>query len=420
MTFVTPEQENARALRRMRLVAGGLLLAMAGLYVLALYRPGGGPAWSYVGAFAEAAMIGGLADWFAVTALFRHPLGLPIPHTAVIPNNQERIAKALGEFVSVNFLAPDVLRERLAREDIAGALARQLADPDTARRIADGAADALPALIDLFDDATVAEFMKRQMRELGRGARLSSGMGELIRFLTHNGRHQPLIDAAIREAWHYLENHSGDIRLQVRERTGFLWRAIGLDKRASDAMIAALEDTLLAMANDPQHPVRERITELIGRFADDLQRDPDMQKRIEDIVTEALAHPGVEAYLSSLWSELKATAGAIAASRTHPFRASFADAVVRGGAALNADLPVRDSLNMRLRAFLTELAGRHGADAGRLITETIKSWDTKTIVSKIEQGAGPDLQFIRINGTVIGGLIGLLIHQISILIAQPH
>ena len=419
MPALTHNTSGTRSLRTMRLVAGGLLLVMAGIYILALFRPGGGPAWTYVAAFAEAAMVGGLADWFAVTALFRHPLGLPIPHTAVIPNNQERIARALGEFVSVNFLAPDVLRDRLAREDIAGALARQLADPDTARRIAHGAADALPALIDLFDDATVAGFLKRQIRELGRGTRVASGMGDIIRFLTNQGRHQPLIDAAIREAWQYLEGHSADIRAQVRERTGFLWRAIGLDKRASDAMIAALEDTLIAMAKDPDHPVRERITALMRRFADDLQNDPEMQKRIEDIVAEALSHPGVEAYLSGLWSDIKTTSNAIAAAPGHPARAAFADAIMRGGEALTADLPVRESLNIRLRAFLTELAGRHGVDAGRLITETIKSWDTATIVSKIEQGAGPDLQFIRINGTLIGGCIGLVIHQISVLIAQP-
>jgi uncharacterized membrane-anchored protein YjiN (DUF445 family) len=414
MTPALSHPASLIALRRMRLVAGALLVAMAGLYALALYRPGGGAGWSYVAAFAEAAMVGGLADWFAVTALFRRPLGLPIPHTGVIPNNKARIADAIGEFVSVNFLAPDVLRARLAAEDISGALARQLTDPDTARRIADGTADALPALIDLFDDATVAEFLKRQMRDLGRGAKLSSAMGEMVRFLTVNGRHQPLIDAVIREAWTYLEKHGPDLRDTVRARTGFLWRAIGLDKRASDAMIAALEDTLIAMAGDPDHPVRVQVTTLIRRFADDLQNDPQMQKRIEEIIADALGHPGVETYLAGVWNDIKREAQAIAAAPDHRFRGALAEAILRGGQALRDDLPVRETLNVRLRALFVELASRHGADAGRIITETIKSWDTETIVSKIEQGAGPDLQFIRINGTLIGGCIGLLIHQITL------
>ena len=160
--------EKARSLATMRLIAGGLLVLMASIFVLAFSRQDQAPVWGYVRAFAEAALVGGLADWFAVTAIFRHPLGLPIPHTAVIPRSKERIAQALGEFVAVNFLAPDVIGARLSNQDLASALGRQLADPATARRVADGIMDALPAIVDLLDDEVVSEFMRRQLTEFSR------------------------------------------------------------------------------------------------------------------------------------------------------------------------------------------------------------------------------------------------------------
>lgn len=404
--------DKTRSLAAMRLLAGGLLVLMACTFVLALSRQDQAPIWGYVRAFAEAALVGGLADWFAVTAIFRRPLGLPIPHTAVIPRSKERIAQALGEFVAVNFLAPDVIGARLRDQDLATALGRQLADPATARRVADGVMDALPGVVDLLDDEVVSEFMRRQLTDFSRDERLSATLGRGIKLLTEHGRHQPVLDAALAEGWRALEEHEPAIRAQVRARTSWAWRLISLDARAADALIGAIEDTLHQVAEQPDHPARQRITELLQKFSDDLQHSPELRAQMERIVADILAHPSVAAYLGEVWQAMKlALRGAETQAAA---RNTLASGIERFGAALLEDQAVVETLNRRLRALLTEIAGRHNRDVGSLISETIRSWDTATVVEKLEQNVGADLQYIRINGTIIGGLIGLAIHQTTI------
>jgi uncharacterized membrane-anchored protein YjiN (DUF445 family) len=405
-------KEKARSLATVRLIAGGLLVLMASIFVLALTRQDQAPVWGYVRAFAEAALVGGLADWFAVTAIFRRPLGLPIPHTAVIPRSKERIAQALGEFVAVNFLAPEVIGERLRDQDLASALARQLADPATARRVSDGIMDALPAIVDLLDDEVVSEFMRRQLTDFSRDERLSAALGRGIKLLTEHGRHQPVLDAALAEGWRALEEHEPAIRAQVRARTSWVWRIISLDARASDALIGAIEDTLHQVAEQPDHPARQRITDLLQKFSDDLQHSPELRAQMERMIGDILAHPSVAAYLGEVWQAMKQ---ALRGGETQAAaRATFAAGIERFGAAMLEDQAVVETLNRRLRALLSEIAGRHNRDVGALISETIRSWDTATVVEKLEQNVGADLQYIRINGTLIGGLIGLAIHQTSL------
>jgi uncharacterized membrane-anchored protein YjiN (DUF445 family) len=232
--------------------------------------------------------------------------------------------------------------------------------------------------------------------------------------LTADGRHHAVLDAALAEGWRALEEHEDAIRAQVRARTSWVWRLIALDARASDALISSIEDTLQAIAHDRDHPARLRITEMIRRFADELQNSPERQQQVERVAAEMLSHPAVSAYFQDLWRSLKA---GLRASGTEPrsqTRAAFADAIERFGAALLDDEAVVEALNARLRGLLTEVSGRHGRDVGRLISETIRNWETKTVVEKLEQSIGPDLQFIRINGTIIGGLIGLAIHQATL------
>jgi uncharacterized membrane-anchored protein YjiN (DUF445 family) len=365
-----------------------------------------------VRAFAEAALVGGLADWFAVTAIFRRPLGLPIPHTAVIPRSKERIAQALGEFVAVNFLAPDVIGARLSNQDLASALGRQLADPATARRVANGIMDALPAIVDLLDDEVVSEFMRRQLTEFSRDERLSSALGRGIKLLTEHGRHQPVLDAALAEGWRALGEHEPAIRAQVRARTSWVWRIISLDARASDALIGAIEDTLHQVAEQPDHPARQRITALIQKFSDDLQHSPELRAQMERMLGDILAHPSVATYLAEVWQAMKQSLSDVETQTAA--RTTLAAGIERFGAALLEDQAVIETLNRRLRALLTEVAGRHNRDVGALISETIRSWDTATVVEKLEQNVGADLQYIRINGTIIGGLIGLAIHQTTL------
>lgn len=406
-----------RRLRVMRLSAGALLLFMCGLYVLSVTQAAALPAAGYVRAFAEAAMVGGLADWFAVTAIFRRPFGLPIPHTGVIPRNQDRIAAALGEFVSVNFLAPDIVRTRLEETDLARALGEQLAERATARRVVDGALDALPAVADLSDDADFSEFLRRQIGVMARQPQFSGALGRVLRVLTEDGRHHALINAAIAEGWRALETHEPELRGLVRARTPWFGRLISLDDRAADALIDGVEGALRAVAADPDHPTRRRITDALQGLADDFERSPALRVKVEKFVADMLAHPAAAAYLNDLWRTIKARLRADPGAGADATRDALAETLMRMGEALAADDDARAALDRRLKTLVVELSARHGPDIGALIADTIRGWDAKTVVEKLERNVGADLQFIRINGTLIGGLVGLVIHQATLFFA---
>jgi uncharacterized membrane-anchored protein YjiN (DUF445 family) len=414
----TGEEQHAPSLLTLRWVALALLIAMALLYIVSVVFQAHHVGWHYARAFTEAAMVGGLADWFAVTAIFRHPFGIPVPHTAVIPRNKGRIADALGDFVAVNFLAPDIVRKRLQDQDLAASLALQITDPATAQRIANGIIDALPSIADLLNDEAVNDFIRRQVTALSRDGGLPEAIGRGLRLLTDQGRHHALLDAALAEGWRAMEDHEAAIRAQVRARTSWAWRLISLDARASDALIGAIADTLRAMASDPDHPARQRITTALHTFSDDLQNSPELRLQIERIVADVLAHPSVTTYFQTLWAGLKDRLRESAGAPHSTAHQSLADTIARIGAELQSDTEAQEALDRRLRKLLTEFAARHGRDIALLISETIRGWDSKTIVEKLEHNVGPDLQFIRINGTVIGGLIGVIIyHATSMLTA---
>jgi uncharacterized membrane-anchored protein YjiN (DUF445 family) len=262
----------------------------------------------------------------------------------------------------------------------------------------------------------VGDFISRQIGDLSRDDRLSKAIGSGLQLLTDHGRHQPLLDAALVEGWRALEEHEPAIRAQVRARTSWIWRLIALDARASDAIISAIDLTLKEIAADPDHPARQRITELLEKLSDDLQNSPKLRGQVERVVADMLTHPAVTSYFQDLWRGAKAGLRANAETPQSAAREALADAIMRFGRALLEDAEVQQSLNRHLRALLVEISGRHGSDVAGLISETIRGWDTKTVVDKLEQSVGPDLQYIRINGTVIGGLIGLAIQQSTMLL----
>ena len=398
------------ALVRMRRWANGLLLAMTLLYLAAHTIGTDTLAWGYVRAFAEAAMVGALADWFAVTAIFRRPLGLPIPHTAVIPRNQGRIADALGSFIADNFLAPDLVQQRVGKQDMALALGGWLTGPDQTARVADGIVSAVPAVLDTLDDEIVADFLRKQTSTRFISAQLGPTVGNLLEALAAQGRHQALLDAALEEGWKWLEANQDDIRARVRERTGWLWRLLTVDAQASDAMIGALEDLLSEAARDPDHALRRRVNEIVARFADDLKNDPVMHGRIETWARDMLAHPAVSDALDAAWGHIKESLRKDCLSEDSQLRAWVVEALRRFGEGLTEDETLRHALNDRLRALVVDLAARHGQDVSKLVSDTIRGWDADTVVRKLEYNVGRDLQFIRLNGTIIGGLVGLVLH----------
>ncbi len=420
MSSITPDQvpelalvprvPDPPSLVRMRRAATGLLVAMTLLYLVAHVFGGDQISWGYVRAFAEAAMVGGLADWFAVTAIFRHPLGLPIPHTAVIPKSQGRIADALGDFIAENFLAPALVQERVAKQDMAMALGRWLSDPAQVTKIADGLVGAVPSILDTLDDETVAAFLRQQASSPLATQQIAPAIGNMLEALAAQGKHQALLDAALNEGWKWLEENQETIRARVRNRTGWLWRMLTVDAQAADAMIGAMEDLIAETANDADHPLRKRVTEILAKFAEELKNDPVMHARISAMTEEVFAHPAVSEALDAAWAHVKAALRADLAKEDSQLRTWAVEGLRRVGEGLTEDATVREALNERLRALIVELADRHGKDVSRLVSDTIRAWDADTVVQKLEQNVGRDLQFIRLNGTIIGGLVGLILH----------
>jgi uncharacterized membrane-anchored protein YjiN (DUF445 family) len=401
------ENDSFRAMRR---AATGLLLLMTAVFVVSHVWGSEHGVWGYVRAFAEAAMVGGLADWFAVTAIFRRPLGLPIPHTAVIPRNQPRIADAVGRFIADNFLKANLVAERVADKDLALGLGRWLAEPGQARAVAAGVVSAVPGLLDALDDATVADFLRKQATGGASGARLAPAFGSVIDALAEQGRHQAILDAALLEGFRFLENHQGMIRARVRERAGWLMRFVNVDRKVADALIRAVEELLEEASADPRHPVRQRLTDWVVELSRRLREDEVMQARVEQAARDAFGHPSVTQAISAGWTELKAALRRDCLAADSKVRDWLAEALANIGEGLTADPAVRDALNVRVRAMLVSLAERHGADVSHLVSETIRGWDARTIVQKLETNVGRDLQYIRLNGTIIGGLVGLLLH----------
>jgi uncharacterized membrane-anchored protein YjiN (DUF445 family) len=409
-----------RSLPAMRGFATALLGLVALIYIGAKSQEAAHPAWGFLRAFAEAALVGGLADWFAVTALFRRPLGLPIPHTAVIPRSQDRIADALAAFIVDNFLSPDLVAARLRDKDLAAGMAAWLADRDNAARIADAAALTAPGILDALDDMAVANFLRRQAEVLGREARAGPAAGRIVRLLTEQGRHQALIDAALKEAWRWLAENEAGIRARVRDRTAWLWRLMSVDSKAADSLILAIEDTLKEASKDADHPIRARITDGLHDFADRLATSHALQRQVEAVKDEVLSHPATQAYLEGVWGVAKAALRRDAdAGPDSAVRQAVSAGLMRLGEGLLTDREAREAINGRVRVFLIDLAGRHGKDVARLVSDTIRSWDAHTLTEKLEINVGRDLQYIRINGTLIGGLVGLLLHTVTYFLLPP-
>jgi uncharacterized membrane-anchored protein YjiN (DUF445 family) len=398
----------------MRRLANGMLLAIMGLFVFShMWEPEGQEwdmHWRFVRAFAEAAMVGGLADWFAVTAIFRHPLGLPIPHTAVIPKNQDRIAEAVGRFIADNFLKPELVAERVKDKDLSEALGKWLAEPTQSTALAGGLVSAVPALLDALDDETVAAFLREQAAEAAEGASVAPAFGSVLEALAEQGRHQAILDALLKQGYRLLESNQDMIRDRIRGRSGWLMRFVSADKKVADTVIDAVNDLLYEVASNRDHPVREQLNQMVAEFADDLRRDPELQARVGSWLQDAAKHPSVAGAVEAGWVEFKAALRRDCASPEGRLRAWMQNALTNLGAGLLRETHVREALNVRLRGLLVQLAARHGEDVARLVSETIRKWDSQTIVDKLEINVGRDLQYIRLNGTIIGGLVGLVLH----------
>ena len=404
--------------RRMRRAATGLLLAMAALFALARSQLGTHPAWEWVLAFTEAAMVGGLADWFAVTALFRHPLGLPIPHTAIIPENKDRIADSMARFLQSNFLIPTVVARRMRAMNLARALGDFLARPEggEASRIRGGAGELAAEVLESLDPERLGGQVKAGLLHQLERLEVSPLLGQMLAAGIADKRHLPLLDALIRWAGLTLEDNEEMVRQIIHEKANAVIRWTGLDDRLSSSVLDGLYRLLAEVLVDPDHPLRRKIEEGLEQLAHDLQHDEAMRAKVEGMKNDLLANPALGTWWTGVWERLRVSLIAGARDPKGSVTGPLTSMLGELGQALREDPALQRQINRFARRTAVGVATRYGGQIVQLVSETVKRWDARTVTDRIENAVGRDLQFIRVNGTLVGGLVGVLIHLLNAMV----
>jgi uncharacterized membrane-anchored protein YjiN (DUF445 family) len=404
--------ERRTALRKMKFFATGLLvLATVAFLVFRSLEDTHGWA-GYVRAFAEAAMVGALADWFAVTALFRHPLGLPIPHTAIIPNRKDQIGRSLGEFVQTNFLTREVLNERLSGAHVGKRLGDWLADKENSVKAGEAASDALRGSLEILDDRDVSSALETLVERRVRATPIAPLMGKAIDLAVEGGHHQRLLDAVLTGLRSFLDDNRATFRARLDQESPW-WIPDAIDDRLFTKIYNAVHSFLADVGSDPDHEVRKSIEVRVVAFAQRLRDDPQLLAKGEELKTELLAHPDVRAWLGSLWAEMKRNTISALDDPASELRQRIDRSVANLGRRLAND----DQLQAKVDDWVARAAGHivdhYRGEVAELISGTVAKWDAKATSERIELQVGRDLQFIRINGTVVGALAGLIIYSIA-------
>ncbi len=406
------------ALIRMRRVATGLLVLMAASFFASRALEPRHPAFGFVRAFAEAAMVGGLADWFAVTALFRHPLGLPIPHTAIIPRNKDRIGDQLAQFLREYFLIPAVVARRMQRIDVAAAAGRWLANPRGAggSRLTRGTSRLAIEVLQALDQERLGGMVRAMLVTRVRETELSPMLGRALSAAIAEDRHRPVIDALIRWMRGALTDNEHLVRAMVHDRAGAVLRWTGLDGTLANKIIDGLDKLVADMADNPDHPLRLKVEESMAGIAERLQHEPGMRARVEDLKIELLENPAMQDWISGLWEQARAAMLRAARDPDALMRGKLGDALQQLGATLQNDPRLGRIINRFVRRTAVGAAADYGDAIVRLVSETVRGWDARTITARLENAVGKDLQFIRINGTLVGGMVGVAIHTIDVVL----
>ena len=402
-------------LRRMRRLATFMLVAMAALFLLSSRMEGVHPAWGFVQSFAEAAMVGGLADWFAVTALFRHPLGLPIPHTAIIPRNKDRIGDTLAAFLRDNFLTARVVARRMHRVDAAGAAGKWLADPAArSGRLRHGASRLAVNVLEGLDPDQFGTMVRGALANRLRAMQVSPALGRTLEAAIADDRHLPLVDAIIRWTSKTLDANEELVRAMIQKRAGAVLRWTGLDETLATSVVRGLHKMLAEVAEDPAHPLRAKANEGLALLAHDLQHSPDMQAKVERLKNDLIDNPALAGWWMGVWEKIRG--GMLRAARD-PDRAlagPIGEAMRQLGRTLQSDPVLKAKVNRFARRAVVGAVADYGDGIVRLVSDTVRGWDAQTITGRLENAVGRDLQYIRINGTLVGGMVGLAIHVVDV------
>jgi len=398
----------------MKAAATGLLVAMAAVFLVARYFEPSYPWLGYVKAFAEAAMVGGLADWFAVTALFRHPLGLPIPHTAIIPRNKDRIGEALANFLRDNFLIAPVVARRMRNIDLAAAVGRFLQAPQGQEsRIKHGASRLLADRFESLDDERLGGLVKSSIANRIRKMEVSPLLGHALASAINEDRHVPMLEAAIRWTARATDANEGLIREMVHKRANWVLKLSGLDAKLADSIVDGLRKLSADMHTDPAHPVRIKIEEALAQLANDLQTKPETRERVEAIKLELLENRSVSLWLDTLWQKGRESMIRAARNPDAAMAGKLGEVLQSMGQSLENDPRLKGAINMFARRAVSGMAASYGGSIVKLVSETVRRWDAQTITNRLEATVGRDLQYIRINGTLVGGMVGLVLHALD-------
>lgn len=406
------DEERRRGLRRMRTVAVGLLLLAACVYVATL---GGDGVWGFVNAGAEASMVGAIADWFAVTALFKHPLGLPIPHTALVPKRKDELGKGLEEFVGENFLQEDIIRERVAAAGISARVGDWLSDPANARRVVDEVSDVAAIALGKVRDDHVADLVTQALVPRFREEPIAPLLGTTLMEVLRDDLHHGVVDLVLEEMHRWLVDNPETFSRVLGERAP--WWA---PPRLNDAVTTRIHVEAVAWIEDiradPQHRAREALDSMLGQLARDLLNDEETQARAEAFKVRLLDHPQVVTTAISLWKAMRSALLGSIQDREGAVRRRLLVELNLFSQRLREDAALRERLDRTVAELAVFMIERYGAELTTVITHTIERWDGKEAARRIELHVGRDLQFIRINGTIVGGLVGVLIHTVSLLV----
>jgi uncharacterized membrane-anchored protein YjiN (DUF445 family) len=409
------DAERRVALRRMKLVALSFLIGASGVFLACRWAQAHASmgVWvGYVGAAAEAGMVGALADWFAVTALFKHPLGIPIPHTAIIKRKKDQLGEGLGTFVRENFLSPPVVETKLRDAQIPSRLGKWLSEAAHAERVASETATVLRVLVELLRDDDVQQVIDRMIVRRIAEPQWGPPVGRLLGTLLAENRQEALIQLLADRAFQWSLN-AGEVIQRVVERDSPSWSPRFIDHLVGDRIHRELMDFTDKVRRNPDHELRRSATRFLFEFADDLQHDPDTIARAEAVKEQLMARDEIANAAATAWTTLKRLVLEGVDDPSSTLRTRIADTVVRIGEALRDDADLRDKVDNWIVRAAQHLVSQYGVEITAIITDTIERWDAEEASRRIELHVGRDLQFIRINGTVVGALAGLVIYAVA-------
>ncbi|MER5770249.1 DUF445 domain-containing protein [Streptomyces sp. NPDC001985] len=413
-TFTEADAEKQRGVRRMKLFATGLLVLVAVIFALATWakNAGAGPWAGYVAAAAEAGMVGALADWFAVTALFRHPLGIPIPHTAIIPNKKDQLGASLGSFVGENFLSEDVVRSRLRSVGIGARLGAWLAEPAHADRVTSELSTALRGALTVLRDSDVQAVVGEAITRRANSAEIAPGIGKTLEKVVGDGAHHRAVDLVCARAHDWLVTHAASV-MDAVEGGAPGWTPRFVDRKVGERVYRELLRFVTEMRDAPDHPARGAIDRFLTDFAADLQSDTETRARVERLKSELVSRTEVQDVIASAWSSVRAMILSAAEDDRSELRLRARASLLSLGARLASDERLQSKVDGWVEDAAVYVVTTYRGEITSLISDTVAGWDAEHTSRKIEAHIGRDLQFIRINGTVVGALAGLLIYTVA-------